>query len=70
MNILLIENVPLTGALFHFWAAKIYNLLSCQQVCDALNYHLGNRFISFASKLYRQTVSVQIGTTCDPHIVY
>ena len=67
MSILLIESVPLFGAL---WAAKIYNLWSCQQVCDALNYHLGNIYIRFASKFYRQIVSVPMGTTCDPQIVY
>ena len=33
---------------------------------DALQYLLDNIFIRFCSKLYRQIVSIQMGTNCAP----
>ena len=33
---------------------------------DALHYLLGNKFIKFGSKLYRQIVGIQMGTNCAP----
>ena len=33
---------------------------------DALHYLLGNIFISFGSKLYRQIVGIPIDTNCPP----
>ena len=41
---------------------KRYNLWSCQKVCDALHYLLDNILIRFGSKLYRQIVSIPMGT--------
>ena len=35
-------------------------------MCDALHYFLDNIFIRFGSKLYRQIVSIQMGTNCAP----
>ena len=35
-------------------------------MCDALHYLLDNIFIKFGSKLYRQIVSIPIGTNCAP----
>ena len=34
--------------------------------CDALVYLLDNIFIRFDAKLYRQTISVPMGTNCAP----
>ena len=45
---------------------KRFNLSSCQNVCDALHYLLGNIFIRFGSKLYRQVEGVPTGTNCAP----
>ena len=35
-------------------------------MCDALHYLLGNIFIRFGSKLYRQIVGIPMGTNCAP----
>ena len=35
-------------------------------MCDALHYLLDNIFIKFGSKLYRQIVSIPMGTNCAP----
>ena len=35
-------------------------------MCDALHYLLHNIFIRFGSKLYRQIVSIPMGTNCAP----
>ena len=43
---------------------KIFKLLSCQKVRDALHYLLDNIFIRFGSKLYRQIVGIPMGTNC------
>ena len=45
---------------------KIYDLWSCQKVTDALIYLLGNIYITFGSKLYRQNVGIPMGTNCAP----
>ena len=39
---------------------------SCQKMCDVLHYLLVNTFIRFGSKLYRQIVSIPMGTNCAP----
>ena len=39
---------------------------SYQKVCDALHYLLGNIFIRFGSKFYRQIVGIPMGTNCAP----
>ena len=43
-----------------------YTLCSCQNVCDALSYLLGNIYIRFGNKLYRQIVGIPMGTNCAP----
>ena len=43
---------------------KRYSLLSCQKVCDILDYLLYNIFTRFGSKLYSRIVDSQMGTTC------
>ena len=43
-----------------------YTLWSCQNVCDALSYLLGNIYIKFGTKLYRQIVGILMGTNCAP----
>ena len=43
-----------------------YNLWSCQKVCDPPVYLLGNIFIRFGTKLYRQTICIPMGTNCVP----
>ena len=47
-------------------AVKYYNLWSCQKVCEALTFLLDNIYIRFGSTLYRQIVSISIGTNCAP----
>ena len=52
-----------------FFTSDVYNnhnLWSCQKVCDVLVYLLDNIFIRFATKLYRQTVGIPMGTNCAP----
>ena len=43
-----------------------YKLWSCQNVCGALIYLLDNIYIRFGTKLYRQIVSILMGTNCAP----
>ena len=43
-----------------------YHLWSCQNVCDALSFLLDNIYIRFGTKLYRQIVSIPMGTNCAP----
>ena len=45
-----------------------YKFWSCQNVCDALSYLLDNIFIKFGNKVYRQIVSIPMGTNCAPLI--
>ena len=45
---------------------KRYKLWSCERMCDALHDLLGNVFIGFGSKLYRQIVGHPMGTNCAP----
>ena len=43
---------------------KKYNLWSCQTVCEALVYLLGNISLRFGTKLYRQIIGIPMGTNC------
>ena len=43
-----------------------YHLLSFQNVCDALSFLLGNIYIRFCTKLYRQIVGIPMATNCAP----
>ena len=45
---------------------KKYNLWTCQKVTDAFFYLLGNIYIRFGSKLYRQNVGIPMRTNCAP----
>ena len=45
---------------------KYYNSWSYQIVCDALAYLLNNIFIRFGTKLYRQIISIPMGTNYAP----
>ena len=45
---------------------KRYKLWLCQKMCDALHYLLDKIFIRFGLKLYRQIVSIPMGTNCAP----
>ena len=56
------------NAFFTSEQPKQYKLWSCQKMCDALHYLLDNIFIRFGSKLYRQIVSIPMGTNCAPLI--
>ena len=40
--------------------------MSCQNVCDGLSFLLGNIYIRFGNKLYRQIVGILMGTNCAP----
>ena len=53
-------------ALFTSEQPKRYQSWSCQKLCDALHYLLGNIFIRFGLKLYRQIVGIPMGTNCAP----
>ena len=37
-------------------------------MCEALTFLLGNIYIGFGSKLYRQIVGIPMGTNCAPFI--
>ena len=52
------------NAFFLLNKRKRYKLWLCQKMCDALYYLLDNIFIRFGSKLYRQIVSISMGTHC------
>ena len=43
-----------------------YDLLSFQNVCDALSFLLHSIYIRFGTKLYRQIVGIPMGTNCAP----
>ena len=43
-----------------------YHLWSCQNKCDTLSFLLGNIYIRFGTKLYRQIVGIPMGTDCAP----
>ena len=43
-----------------------YKRWSCQIVCDALSYPLNNIYVRFGHKLYRQLLSIPMGTNCAP----
>ena len=52
-----------------FFTSDVYNnhnLWSCQKVCDALVYLLDKIFIRFGTKIYGQTIGIQMGTNCAP----
>ena len=53
-------------AFFTSDAVKNFNLWTFQKVCEALTFLLGNIYIRFGSKLYRQTVGIPMGTNCVP----
>ena len=54
-------------AFFTFTDHRGYTLWSCRNVCDALSsYLLDNKYIRFGNKLYRQIVSIPLGTNCAP----
>ena len=56
----------LKHAFFTYEKPKRFKLWSCQKVCDALHYLLGNIFTRFGSKLYRKIVGIPMGTNCAP----
>ena len=56
------------NAFFTSDAVRNYNLWSCQEVCEALTFLLGNIYIRFGSKLYREIVGIPMGTNCA-HLV-
>ena len=60
------ENTQYLVCFFTFDVYNNHNLWSCQKVCDALVYLLYNIFIRFATKLYRQTIGIPMGTNCAP----
>ena len=54
------------NAFFTSEKPKKYNVLSCQNVCDALTFLLDNIFIRFGTKLYRKVVGIHMGIKCAP----
>ena len=54
------------NAFFTSEKPKKYHAWSCQNVCDALPLFVGQHFIQFDTKLYRQVVGIPMGTNCDP----
>ena len=64
-----IPNIWLATKNVLFFTSDVYNnhnLWPCQKVCDALVYLLDNIFITFGTKLYRQTIGIPMGTNCAP----
>ena len=53
----------------HLMQPEIYNLWSCQEMCEALTFLLDNIYIRFGSKLYRQIVGIPMGSKCAPLVV-
>ena len=51
---------------FNFGKPQKSNSWSCQNVCDALTFLLGNIFFRFSTKLYGQVVGIPKGTNCAP----
>ena len=45
---------------------KIYTLLTCQKVCEALTFLLDNIYITYGTTLFRQIVGIPMGTNCAP----
>ena len=56
----------ITETHFYFGKTIIYHAWSCQNAWDVLVFLLDNIFIRFGNKLYRQVVSVPMGTNCAP----
>ena len=54
------------NAFFTSEKTKIYHAWCCQNVCDALTFFVGQHFIRFGTKLYRQVVGISMGTNCAP----
>ena len=54
------------NAFFTSEKPKRYHAWSCQNVCDALTFLLGNIFIQLGTKLYRQVVEIPMCTNCAP----
>ena len=54
------------NAFFTSDAVRNYNLWSFQKVFEALAFLLDNIYIRFSSKLYRQIVSIPMGTSYAP----
>ena len=53
-------------AFFTSDAVKLFNVWSCEKVCEALTFLLDNIYIRFGSKLYRQIVGISMDTNCAP----
>ena len=53
-------------AFFTFGDTKRHKLWSCQNMCEALIYLLDNIYIRFGTNLYRQIVSIPMGTNSAP----
>ena len=64
-----IQDTNKRQAFFTSEDTKRYKLWSCQNVCEALLYLLDNIYIRFGTKLYRQIVSIPMGTNCAPLVV-
>ena len=50
--------------MFHFRKALKLFLWSDQKVCEVVIYLLGNIYIRFGTKLFRQIVIISMGTNC------
>ena len=53
-------------AFFISGAVRNYIFWTCQKVCETLTFLLGNIYIRFGSKLYKQIVGIPMGTSCAP----
>ena len=51
------------NAFFTSEKPKKYHAWSCQNVCDLF---VGQHFIRFSAKLYRQVIGISMGTNCAP----
>ena len=51
-------------ALLTYTDQRQYKHRSCQNVSDALTYHLDDIYFSFGTNLYRQIIGIPMGTNC------
>ena len=49
---------------------KKYHAWSCQNVCDALNFFVGQHFFQLGTKFYTQVVGIPMGTNYTPLYVH
>lgn len=47
---------------------KKYTILTCDELCECLNFFLDNIFVKFDNKIFQQVIGIPMGTNCAPLI--